>query len=141
MKTLLLAAVILAGFATADAQPPQPIARPWLGMALAVRTSPTGAKFLYVVQIGPGTPAAKAGLRAGDVITGLEGKKIESRDELDVMQLVARLKIGRKLKLSVTRAGAQMQKVVLVERLPPEYESAWQSSFERATRERAAAKQ
>jgi len=135
-----LAAVILAGFATGEAQPHQPIARPWLGMALAVRTSPTGAKFLYVVQIGPGTPAAKAGLRAGDVITGLDGKKVESRDELDVMEFVSRLKIGRKLKLSVTRAGAQMQKVVLVERLPPEYESAWQSSFERATRERAAAK-
>lgn len=141
MKALLLTAIILVGFATAEAQPHQPIARPWLGMALAVRTSPTGAKFLYVVQIGPGTPAAKAGMQAGDLITGFDGKKVETRDELDVMQLVSRLKIGRKVKLSVTRAGAPIQKLVLVERLPPEYESAWQSSFDRATRERAAAKQ
>lgn len=140
MKAIFLTAVILAGFATAEAQPQQPIARPWLGMALAVRTSPTGAKFLYVVQVGPGTPAARAGMRAGDVITALDGKKVSSRDELDVMEFVSRLKIGRKLKLTVTRAGAQMQKVVLVERLPPEYESAWQNSFDRATRERAAAK-
>jgi S1-C subfamily serine protease len=140
MKALFLTTVILAGFATAEARPHQPIARPWLGMALAVRTSPTGAKFLYVVQIGPGTPAAKAGMRAGDLITAFDGKKVESRDELDVMELVARLKVGRKLRLSVTRAGTPLQKVVLVEGLPPEYESAWRSSFERATQERAAAK-
>lgn len=140
MKALVLLAAIVFGVATAEAEPHQPIARPWLGMALAVRTSPAGAKFLYVVQVGPGTPAFKAGMQAGDVITRLDGKKVEFRDELDVMEFVSRLKIGRKLKLTLTRAGNPMQKVVLVERLPPEYESAWQSSFDRAKRERAAAK-
>jgi putative serine protease PepD len=35
-----------------------------------------------VAQVRPGTPAARAGIRAGDVIVGIDGHRIGSSDEL-----------------------------------------------------------
>ena len=38
----------------------------------------------YVLQIDPGGPAAKAGLKEGDVIKLIDGKLITSADDLTV---------------------------------------------------------
>jgi C-terminal processing protease CtpA/Prc len=117
----------------------QPAARPWLGMALAVRTSPGGAKFLYVGAVGPNTPAARADIRAGDIITHIGRRKPRFRDELDVIEFVSRLKVGQKLEISLVRAGTARATTIVVERLPPELEGAWKDGHERAMKNRAAA--
>lgn len=88
---------------TVMAQQP-PMARPWLGMALTVRESPAGAKFLYVGQVGPETPAEKAGIRGGDVITRFGRSKATFRDNLDVFEFVSRLTIGSRVPITLIRA-------------------------------------
>jgi len=51
----------------------------FLGVRLQNTSSGRGAQ---VVRVTSGTPAAKAGLRAGDVITAVAGKQITSADDL-----------------------------------------------------------
>src|SRR5690606_30627931 len=46
---------------------------------------PTGVE---VVRVEPGGPGARAGLRLGDVIVGVEGQEVESTSQL--MELLAR---------------------------------------------------
>jgi S1-C subfamily serine protease len=58
---------------------------------------------VYIVQIYTDSPAAKAGLKEGDVITGLEGKEI-----LTMTQLISTLfqyRPGDEVELSVLRDG------------------------------------
>jgi S1-C subfamily serine protease len=138
MKAWLIGAAFLIHIAAAAAAPPPP--RPWLGMALTMRTSPSGGRFLYVAQVGPATPAAKAGILAGDVITRFGDRAVDFRDQLAIIEFVSTLKIGAKVQVSLTRAGSQMKKVVIVEPLPPEFESAWKDTFERAKQDRAASR-
>jgi serine protease Do len=40
------------------------------------------AKGAYVSSIAPGKPAAKAGLKQGDIVTAIDGKKVDSSDDL-----------------------------------------------------------
>src|SRR5262245_11529032 len=60
-----------------------------------------GAK---VTQVVSGSPAAKAGLKAGDVITSFEGKPIASAD--DITAAVSGAKSGEAVQVTVTRDGA-----------------------------------
>ncbi|NET30542.1 MAG: PDZ domain-containing protein [Cyanothece sp. SIO1E1] len=63
-------------------------------------TIPTKAGVL-VAQVVPDSPAAKAGLRRGDVITSIDGEKITSADQLQ--KLVENSKVGKPLSFSVKR--------------------------------------
>ncbi|MDR3493009.1 MAG: Do family serine endopeptidase [Ancalomicrobiaceae bacterium] len=54
-------------------------------------------------QAMPGTPAAKAGLKAGDVITALNGQPI--KDARELTRLVGALKPGDDAKLTFVRGG------------------------------------
>jgi putative serine protease PepD len=56
-----------------------------------------------VVSVRSGTPAAKAGLRAGDVITALGGTKIATSDAL--RSAIAAHKPGDKVTVTFTRSG------------------------------------
>ena len=51
----------------ADGKPAKP-PRPWLGLNTA-----EVAGHLFVSRVTPGTPADKAGLKAGDMIVGIDG--------------------------------------------------------------------
>ncbi|WP_431246271.1 S1C family serine protease [Leifsonia xyli] len=44
---------------------------------------------LYVESVTPGGPAAEAGLRAGDIITALDGEPVGSVDDLTAIQLTS----------------------------------------------------
>ncbi len=58
-----------------------------------------------VVDAMPGTPAAEAGLKAGDVITKLDGKAVE--DAADLTLRVGSFKPGDKVELTYLRDGAE----------------------------------
>jgi putative serine protease PepD len=60
-----------------------------------------GAKITKVVA---GSPAAKAGLKVGDVITSFDGKQITSADELTAS--VSAAKAGEKVTVTVKRGGS-----------------------------------
>src|SRR5215469_517788 len=61
------------------------------------------AKGAVVSEVQPGTPASKAGLKVGDVITGLNGQKIADSDELQAT--VTEMPPGTSIKLDVMRDG------------------------------------
>ncbi|MGI8475150.1 MAG: S1C family serine protease [Thermomicrobiales bacterium] len=77
------------------------VARAYLG----IRTQPTAAG-QGVVSVDAGTPAAKAGLQSGDVITAIDGKTIDSQNPFGD-QLVFDHKPGDKIELTIQRNGAE----------------------------------
>jgi putative serine protease PepD len=72
----------------------------YLGIKVGDTTSGDGAQVTNVLS---GTPAAKGGLKAGDVINSIDGEAISSADQLTA-NLSAR-KPGDKVTLSITRDG------------------------------------
>jgi S1-C subfamily serine protease len=62
---------------------------------------------VYVGRIRPGTVAERAGLRAGDVITGLAGKRIRNMSGLD--QMVEAIKPGEQVTVDYWRAGESLK--------------------------------
>ena len=55
---------------------------PMLGVSVADAATASGTAQVVVRQVQAGSPAAKAGLRAGDVITALDGKNVTDADAL-----------------------------------------------------------
>jgi putative serine protease PepD len=73
-------------------------------LGIHVGDAPTGGATIGSVQAG--SPAATAGLKAGDVITAFDGKPITSADELTAA--VAAHVPKDKVTLTITRAGTSM---------------------------------
>jgi putative serine protease PepD len=72
----------------------------YLGIQLSGTSSDTGAR---IAQVRPGTPAVKAGLRAGDVITSVAGNRVKSADELRAE--INAHKPGDTISITYTRGG------------------------------------
>jgi putative serine protease PepD len=73
----------------------------YLGVQVSTSTSPEGAELTTVVA---DTPASRAGLQTGDVITKLDGTTIESADDLS--GVIDDKKPGDKLKVTFERNGS-----------------------------------
>jgi S1-C subfamily serine protease len=59
-----------------------------------------------VEEVLPGTPAERAGLRPGDVITAVDGQEIGPR--LPLSALVQKYQPGDRVKLTVRRDGGEL---------------------------------
>jgi serine protease Do len=70
----------------------------------------------FVTQVTPGGPAARAGLRSGDVISDIDGHKIEGAG--DVIDYVATRAIGSKVTVGVVRDGQPQKIPVALGELP-----------------------
>jgi len=100
------------------------IARPYLGLAMQPVAVPetlrkvvpgaTGA--LLVVHAESSGPAEKAGVLLGDLLTELQGKKVEDTD--DVQDLLASLKVGETVNATLLRGGTPMKVAIEVEDRP-----------------------
>jgi S1-C subfamily serine protease len=105
---LFLAAPLL------DAQPPDR-ARASLGITIDMTRRGPDQRGVVVSDIAPDGPAAKAGIRSGDVILKVEGKDVNDFDA--VANAVANHKPGDKLDVEVRREGKdQKLSVTLGER-------------------------
>lgn len=85
--------------------------------------TPENAKFFgdstamggVVTQVEPDSPGAKAGLQTGDVITAIDGQKVNDAGELQV--IVGQKQPGTKIELTVLRNGKTMNVPVTLEEL------------------------
>ncbi len=68
---------------------------------------PKGAKGVVIVEVIPGSPAASAGLRQGDVIRQIDGNQVSSAYELRTA--IAGTKPGTQVTLTVLRDGKEMK--------------------------------
>ena len=73
----------------------------------------TDANGAVVSQVEPDSPAAKAGLKTGDVITELNGKRIT--DASDLQLAIGQMKPGSTIKLGLLRDGKSMTLPVTLE--------------------------
>jgi serine protease Do len=93
-----------------------------IGVGIADVT-PENAKFFaesnatgaVITSVEPDSPAAKAGLQIGDVITQIDNKKVNDAGELQV--LVAQQRPGAKITLEVLRDGKSMSLPVTLEEM------------------------
>ena len=88
------------------------VARGYLGVniqpvteAMADSLSMKSATGAIVDQVMPGTPAAEAGLKSGDVITKLNGEEVH--DAADLTLRIGSFKPGAKVDLTYLRDGAE----------------------------------
>ena len=93
------------------------VERPWLGVSATTLTpaiaQQIGVAFVEGVLLSDavaGGPAARAGLRQGDVITALDGQPIKTTDDLTAA--LARKKVGDRVEITIRRAGQEQKLAV-----------------------------
>jgi serine protease Do len=97
IKSLEHDGVVSRGFLGVHVQPVSEDIAEGLGMKTAAGS--------LVDEVEPGTPAADAGLKSGDVITKLNGQAV--KDAADLTRRVGALKPGDKAEVSFLRDGAE----------------------------------
>ena len=88
------------------------VVRPWLGASGQAVTADLAQAMklprpigVLVNHVHPDSPAARAGIQDGDIITGVEGREVDEPEGLRFR--LATLPIGSEARLSVLRAGAE----------------------------------
>jgi Do/DeqQ family serine protease len=99
------------------------VKRPWLGAKLQAVTTeiaeslslkrPAGA---LVASVAPNSAAARAGLKAGDVITDIDGQPVDDPNAFDYR--FATKSLGGQALLNVTRAGKESKLTVALQSAP-----------------------
>jgi serine protease Do len=99
--------------------------RAYLGVVIQPVTQPLADQFhvkvhqgVVVTEVRPDTPAAKAGLKPGDIVLKFAGKTVSGPRELQ--SLVEQAKIGNTEPLMILRDGKQMALNVTSAELPSE---------------------
>lgn len=98
--------------------------RPYLGVSYKIITKelavsqelPEGA---YVVEVAPNQAADKAGVKAGDVITKIDGEKILA-NEGGLAKMIAGKKVGQSIKLTVWRNKKEIELTATLAETPQE---------------------
>jgi serine protease Do len=90
-----------------------------LDAEVAARLGLDKQKGVLVAKVFDGSPAAKAGLKDGDVLTALAGKPVENGHELQ--SVVAGLPLGKPVSVTVLRDGERKELQVTVAEQPSEF--------------------
>ena len=95
------------------------VVRGWLGVVVQTVTPDLAESFgledgrgALVADVDPDGPAAEAGIEAGDIIIGFEGKTIREMSELPL--LVADTQIGKKATVTILRNGKKKKITVKI---------------------------
>ena len=99
------------------------VTRGWLGVGIAPVTPELAKKLggpgrdgVVVAEVVPNGPAARSGLRPGDLIVAFGGKAIRRASELP--RLAARAPVGQDVELTVLRDGKKLPVTVRLGELP-----------------------
>ena len=98
------------------------VTRGWLGVMIQPVTANLAKSFgledekgALISEVVTGSPAAKSGLKAGDIILTFDGKKIQEMNDLP--RLVATTPVSKNVKLTYLREGKEAETSVLIDRL------------------------
>ncbi|MGC3873041.1 DegQ family serine endoprotease [Halomonas sp. GXIMD04776] len=101
------------------------VSRGWLGVViqpvskdLAESFGLDGPEGALIADVAPDAPAAKAGLKAGDIVLSVNGEAVERSATLP--RLVGRIDPGNDAKLEILRDGERVTKTVTVGDWPEE---------------------
>lgn len=100
------------------------IIRPFLGVSYQLvtkeiaklRDMPQGA---FISRVYNGSPAEKAGLRRGDIITSFNGQALDEKNTLSA--LISRSSVGDSVDLMVDRGGEKLKITVILEEAPENF--------------------
>lgn len=102
------------------------VARPYLGASLMDQDIANRYGFemnlhggIFLVKVVANSPAAKAGIRAGDIILSFNGSKVKTAVELRTK--LSECKVGDKVNVTIMRNGAAQDVTVVLEEVPKEY--------------------
>jgi S1-C subfamily serine protease len=91
------------------------VPRGWIGAAMQpVQLNKRGG--LLLVSVEGDTPAEKAGLLLGDVVVAIDGKNVDTFDEL--LDVISGDAIGKRVRLDVVRAGKQQAVEIVIGERP-----------------------
>ncbi|MBI4300244.1 MAG: trypsin-like peptidase domain-containing protein [Chloroflexi bacterium] len=99
------------------------IVRPWIGISLVAVTPSIASQLglsveegILVMDVLRGGPADTAGLRRGDIITEVEGKKMKA--SRDLTDLISSHKVGDKIEATYMRSGKSAKVTVTLGERP-----------------------
>lgn len=99
------------------------VSRGWLGVRIQPVTEDLAAGFglpeaggALVVEVTPGSPSARAGVRQGDVILSFNGRPIETPRELS--RVVADMDQGDRVTIEIWRGGERQTLTAVIGALP-----------------------
>jgi serine protease Do len=101
------------------------VTRGWIGVMLQPLTPDLAASFgvegtkgVLISEVAPDSPADKAGLKSGDIVLEIDGRKVENSS--DVARAVGLATPGRKAKVTLWRDKAQRTVEVVLGEAPGE---------------------
>jgi peroxiredoxin len=109
VRVLLCLALISLSFAASAQQS----ARPWIGIAIE-----KGERGVRVKQAVEGTPAARAGIAAGDEVVAIDGAAVA--DPTELIAKIGERGVGQTVKLTVARGGKERTLDLALEARPDE---------------------
>jgi len=83
---------------------------------------------MLIDSVDPGSPAARGGLRGGDVLLAVDGRAVDGRfpEQLPPIQnLIASHPVGSALRLTIKRGGTSFETIVTTERLESTMGEEW----------------
>jgi carboxyl-terminal processing protease len=86
----------------------------WLGVSLELNSEVQ----MRITKVWPGSPAERAGIRAGDQILSMNGVKVSAQNVEKLFSLMRGARIGERIALVVPRGPGDMTVHVTLERIP-----------------------
>jgi len=137
MIRMFIGAFMVISTAFADAAPastPPPL--PWFGVSFIWSEVAPTTQMLHVRHVARGGPAERAGIRAGDLISTINGNRVDFGDELEFLLFIAARKPGERLQLTLIREGRALTVVVTLAQLAEASRPKWERNLEMARKKR-----